>query len=102
VILEEQHAWKAIGCIEDQPEKEQEEQVKAVGDFAEVDERTWYPDLDIKDGDEDQEGAKEDEDVSDDKRQRAGCGERLQRKELTALEPEGEAGDGDGGSLQER
>ena len=68
VMLEVQHAGKTIGCIEDQPEEEQEKQIKAVGDFAEVDQRSGYPDLDVEDGNEDEEGAEEDEGVSADER----------------------------------
>ena len=68
VMLEVEHARKAIGRIEDQPEEKEEKQIEAVGDFTEVDQRPGDSDLDVEDGDKDQEGAEEDEDVSADER----------------------------------
>jgi len=102
VMLEVEHARKAIVCVEDQPEEEQEKQIKAVGDFAEVDQRSGYPDLDVEYGDKDQEGAEEDEGEGGDEREGSGCGERLERKELAGLEPEGEPDNGDCSSLLQR
>jgi len=66
VMLEVDHARKAVGRIEDQPEEEQEKQIEAVGDFAEVDELPGYVDLDVEYRDEDQEGAEKHEEKGGD------------------------------------
>ena len=48
VMVEVKHARPAIGCIEDQPEEEQEKQIKAIGDLSEVDQRSGDVSLDVE------------------------------------------------------
>ena len=96
------HARPTIGSIKHQPKKNDVKEVETVGDFAQVDEWPWDCDLDVKDGEEDEEGAKEDEEVGNDERQGLGCSEGLEGKQPAGFEPESKTSYGDCSSLQKR
>jgi hypothetical protein len=74
VILKVHHAWPEVDGVEDEPEEEQEEQIEAIRDFAEVDQRPGYGELNVEDGEKEHEGAEEDE-----KRPRGGAAFLLRR-----------------------